>query len=105
VSPMCHPEAQAEGSLGTGVPWEDKKKNVPREDIPKRRLERSEMPRYLAGQKMGAWQERWRVRGALLLLGRTKNGGSVGQKMGAWRDKKRGLGAKIVKNLKSEYNV
>jgi hypothetical protein len=29
----------------------------------------------------------------------------AGQKMGAWQDKKRGLGAKIVKNLKSEYNV
>jgi len=51
VSPMCHPEAQAEGSLGTGVPWEDKKKNVPREDIPKRRLERSE--RCLA-----TWQDK-----------------------------------------------
>jgi len=25
---MCHPEAQAEGSLGTGVPWEDNKKSV-----------------------------------------------------------------------------
>jgi len=39
---MCHPEALAEGALGTcvpredkkgGVPWEDKKKSVPREDM------------------------------------------------------------------------
>jgi hypothetical protein len=32
VSPHGHPEAQAEGSLGTGVPREDKKGGVPRED-------------------------------------------------------------------------
>jgi hypothetical protein len=54
---MCHPEAHAEGSLGTGVPWEDKKKSVPREDIPKPRPERSG--------------------GASLTLGRTGGGGGV----------------------------
>ncbi len=80
---MCHPEAQAEGSLGTGVPREDKKKNVPREDIPKPHPERSE------GCLANARQDRWRGRDVSLLLGRTK--------MGARQDKKRGLGAKIVK--------
>jgi hypothetical protein len=51
---MDYPEAQAEGSLGTGVPRDDKKKSVPREDIPKPRPERSEgcLGFRSAGQKM-----------------------------------------------------
>ena len=45
---FCRPEpffvapSASEGSPGTGVPREDKKKSAPREDIPGRRPERSE---------------------------------------------------------------
>ena len=44
-----------------------------------------------------ARQDRWRGRGASLMLGRTKNGGSAGQKRGCSAGQKRGLGAEIVK--------
>ena len=71
---MCHPEAQAEGSLGTGVPWEDKKKSVPREDIPKPHPERSE------GCLANARQDKkWG-------LGRTKMGARQDKKRGAWSE-------------------
>jgi len=51
-----------------GVPWEDKKGGVPREGIPKPCPERRD------GCLANARQDRWRVRGASLMLGRTGGG-------------------------------
>ena len=64
---FCRPEAQAEGSLGTGVP---------RDDIPKPclgRTSRDAVPND--------------TRDASLSHGRTKNGGSAGQSRGDFFEK------------------
>jgi hypothetical protein len=87
---MCQSEAQAEGSLGTGVPREDKKGGVPREDtVGGCHPEPFLSPRGVRrGVSLGRRPER--SEGCLANARQDK-------REVARQDKKWGLGAKIVK--------